>query len=145
MARLPVTDRSSPVPAAALAVWSLFVWGGRLRNLVAEPGGLGELTGGDRWSLAGSLLFGVLALATLVMLVVNRSAAIVPAATLAVLGIVVWAYRAVVILGREYSAGFIAVHTLLAGVSIGLGLWYLLWSLRWYRGGVDVTRTVDSL
>lgn len=108
-----------------LAVWSLFVWGGRLRNLIAEPGGLGDLTGGDRWSLAGSLLFGLLAVATLVTLAVVRRFTVIPATALAVLGIVVWAYRAVVILGRDYSAGFLAVHTVLAAVSIGLGLWYL--------------------
>lgn len=112
-------------PAAALAVWSLFVWGGRLRNLIAEPGGLDELTGSDRWSLIGSLVFGFLALATLVALVVDRRSAVVPAAILAVLSVVVWAYRAVVILGREYSTGFLMVHTVLAGLSIGLGIWFL--------------------
>jgi len=112
-------------PAVALAVWSLFVWGGRLRNLFAEPGGLGDLAGGERWSLVGSLLFAVLAVATLVTLAVGRRFTIIPATALAVLGIVVWAYRAVVILGRDYSAGFMVVHTILAAVSIGLGLWYL--------------------
>ncbi len=54
MARLSVGDSS--VPAALLATWSLFVWGGRLRNLINEPGGLGELGSADRWSLADSAL-----------------------------------------------------------------------------------------
>lgn len=114
-----------PARAVILAVWSLVVWGGRLRNLIVEPGGPGDLTGGQRWSLVGSLLFGLLAVATLATAAAARRFTVVPAAALAVLSIVVWAYRAVVILGREYSAGFMAVHTVLAGVSIGLGLWYL--------------------
>ncbi|MDH3302501.1 MAG: hypothetical protein OES24_18525 [Acidimicrobiia bacterium] len=142
-ARLFPSAGSVPVvPAAGLAAWSLFVWGGRLRNLLAEPGGLGELTGGDRWSLIGSLLFGVLALATLVTLMVARRFTVVPATVLAVLGIAVWAYRGVVILGRDYSAGFMAVHTILAGISIGLGLWCLR---SMYGLGGRATQPGDSL
>lgn len=140
MARLALGR--STVPAAVLAVWSLLVWGGRLRNLIAEPGGLGDLTGGDRWSLAGSLVFGLLALATITTLAVARRFTAVPATVLAVLGIVVWAYRGVVILGRGYSAGFMAVHTILAGISIGLGVWYL----RTNSGdGRRATQLVESL
>ncbi len=131
-----------PVRAAILAVWSLVVWGGRLRNLIVEPGGPGDLTGGQRWSLVGSLLFALLAVATLATAATARRFTVVPAAALAVLGIVVWAYRAVVILGRDYSAGFMAVHTMLAGVSIGLGLWYLR-SIS--GGGRGVTQPVEWL
>ncbi len=144
MARLSVGDSS--VPAALLATWSLFVWGGRLRNLINEPGGLGELSSADRWSLAGSLLFGLLALASLVTLVVAARLTIVPAGMLAALSVIVWAYRAVVIAGRDHSPGFILVHTVLAGVSIGLGIWYLRVSVREQRpttGGV--TRPSESL
>lgn len=119
--------------AVVLAVWHLLVWGGRLRNLLAEPGGLGDLTGSDRWSLAGSLLFGMLGLATIVAFVVDRrpdGVVRIPASALAMLGIAVWSYRAVVILGRDYAPGFLVVHTVLAVVSIGLGLWYLGLMLR---------------
>lgn len=123
--RFGALPASAVRPAATLSLWSLFVWGGRLRNLIAEPRGLGDLTGGDRWSLTGSFVFGILALATVAALVVNRRFAVLPATPLAVLSVVVWAYRAVVILGRDYSVGFLAVHTVLAGVSIGLGVWLL--------------------
>lgn len=133
MARLAVSRPSASrwsgprgsIPAVALAVWSLFVWGGRFRNLIVEPGGLGDLTGAQRWSLAGSLIFGLLAVATLAALAAARRFTVIPATALAVLGIVVWVYRGVVILGRDYSVGFLVVHTILSVISIGLGLWYL--------------------
>lgn len=138
MAQLAVTRRAvtrwsvarrsgtrGSIPAVALAAWSLFVWGGRFRNILVEPGGLGDLTGAQRWSLAGSLIFGFLAVATLATLAAARRFTVIPATALAVLGIVVWVYRGVVILGRDYSVGFLVVHTILSVISIGLGLWYL--------------------
>ena len=116
-ARSPADRRL--VPAVALSVWNLFVWGGRLRNLIAEPG---DLLDANRWSLAGSILFCALAVATLVTLTLDRSRTDIPAITMAAVGIAVWSYRAVVILGRDYSVGFLIVHTVLALVTIVLGL-----------------------
>ncbi len=112
-------------PVVALALWHLFVWGGRFRNLINEPGPLADA---NRWSLVGSLFFVGLAVAALATLILGRKPsrlATLPASVLAVAGIAVWSYRAVVIVGRSYSVGFIAVHIALAVVSIALGLWYL--------------------
>ncbi|MGB5760033.1 MAG: hypothetical protein WBM50_24175, partial [Acidimicrobiales bacterium] len=39
---------------AGFGGWTLFVWGGRLRNLWIEPGGLGAA---GRWSLLGAVGF----------------------------------------------------------------------------------------
>ena len=72
--------------------------------------------------MAGSILFCALAVATLVTLTLDRSRTDIPAITMAAVGIAVWSYRAVVILGRDYSVGFLIVHTVLALVTIVLGL-----------------------
>ena len=131
------------ISAAALAIWNLFVWGGRLRNLVAEPGPVGDA---NRWSLVGSVGFIALAVATLgagfALQRAARGARPGPvaglvtglASVMAGVGIVVWSYRAVVIAVRDYSLGFIVVHSVLAVTTIALGL-AVLGSLRPRSGG----------
>lgn len=102
----------------AFGLWTLFVWGGRLRNLWLDPGGLSEA---NRWSLVGSLAFTALGFAVLALSrfgpVTARRLAVV---ALAGLTVVVWAVRAVDIAVGDHSTGFIAVHLVLAAVSIGL-------------------------
>lgn len=114
--------------------WTLFVWVGRLRNLAAEPGSVFDAS---RWSLIGSVAFTVLGVAVVVAAVLvwagrgrasgGRAAlgrtALGPAiAALAVLTIGIWALRAVDIAIGDHSIGFIAVHLVLAVVSIGLAV-----------------------
>lgn len=124
-----VTCRRAMVAGRVLAAWNLFVWGGRIRNLLADPGGLAEA---NRWSLVGSVVFCLLALVVLALALgcrvgrwssqrVGRWEWSV-AAAMAAVGVVVWVYRGVVIAGAGYSFGFVAVHTVLAVVTIGLGL-----------------------
>ena len=98
-----------------LAAWTLFVWGGRLRNLAADPGGLAEA---NRWSLVSSVVFCLLAVAVIGGLVVKRARVVT--AVLAAVTTVVWLIRGVDIALGDHSLGFIAVHVVLAVVSIGL-------------------------
>ena len=111
------------------ALWTLFVWIGRLRNLIQEPGPLADAS---RWSLAGSVLFTVLGLALLGALAVDRfrlsgalvrrswaSWAVLP---LAALTTAVWVARGIDIAIGDHTAAFIAVHLVLAAVSIGLAI-----------------------
>ena len=109
-----------------LTLWSLGVWASRVRNILAD-----DLEGVDLWwrlGLAGSFV--------VLSLWVFRSAyglwrdgASDPltcvsgaALSLAIANIVVWPVRAYQILVDDWSAGFKAVHTVLAVISVGLGL-----------------------
>lgn len=124
-----VSGRRAMMAGRVLAAWNLFVWGGRIRNLLADPGGLAQA---NRWSLVGSVVFCLLALVVLALAVGGRvgwwsGERAGPwewsvAAAMAAVGVVVWAYRGVAIAGAGYSFGFVAVHTVLAVVTIGLGL-----------------------
>jgi len=119
----PVALRSTPL---LLALWTLFVWVGRMRNLVQEPG---PLLDAGRWSLAASVLFTVLGLTLLAGLAARglgsdgsplaRASAAVTVA-LAGLSVVVWLVRGVDIALGDHSAAFVAVHLVLAAVSISL-------------------------
>lgn len=111
------------------AGWTLFVWGGRLRNLAQEPGPIGDAS---RWSLVGSVAFTLLGLALVAATVlVARSgrgrgrapSSIRPVlAPLVVLTIVIWLLRGVDIAIGDHSVGFIVVHLVLAVVSIALAV-----------------------
>jgi hypothetical protein len=92
---------------AALALWSLFVWGVRIRNAEGELGPT---------SLAVS--FVVLAVAVLA----TRGARL-PTLALAGWTIAVWVLRAFdIALLSDHEVGFVVVHTVLAAVSIVLGV-----------------------
>jgi hypothetical protein len=101
---------------AAFAGWTLFVWGGRLRNLWLEPGPLSDVS---RWSLAGALTFSILGLA-LVAALISGFGARVAVAALGLLSVGVWAVRGIDIALGDHSVGFIAVHLVLAVVSAAL-------------------------
>jgi hypothetical protein len=109
-----------------LTLWSLGVWASRIRNIVND-----DFEGIDLWwrlGVAGGFV--------LIALWVLRSAyglwrdgASDPltcvsgaALTLAVVNIVVWPIRGYQILGGDWSGGFKAVHTVLAVISVVLGL-----------------------
>ena len=107
--RLPAT--------IALAVWSLLVWTTRIRNIWTDD----ELTTGEQWTRTGlALSFTVLALA--VGHAVYHRAAWREAVVRALAGwtILVWVVRSIGIATADHDGAFIAVHLVLAGLSIGL-------------------------
>jgi hypothetical protein len=100
-----------------LAGWTVFVWTTRIRNIVTDD----SLTGSDRAGrlvLAGS--FTVLA-AVVIWAWVQRSAALrVSVLLLSGWTVGVWVARTIGIAGGDHSAGFVAVHVVLAVVSVAL-------------------------
>lgn len=116
---------SAPVVVLVFALWTLFVWGGRLRNLWLDPGGFAEAS---RWSLVGSIAFTTLGLGVLGLWLARRfrpesSGLLRPAIwALAALTTGVWLLRGVDIALGDHELGFIVVHVVLAVVSIGLAL-----------------------
>lgn len=120
------------MPVVALTAWTLFVWVGRLRNIAAAD----DLAG---WALAGRLvtalvftIAGAGMAATLAWYATTRHPFSLPMVTwlafpLAVAGSIFWAIRGTTIALRDYDAAFIAVHTLLAAVTIGLSIWVIRW------------------
>ena len=108
-----------------LALWTLFVWGGRLRNLVtSDLAATDGLAAVNRWSLVGSLIFVSMAIAVLGALSLKRPRVLSTMGTaLVVLTVAVWSFRGIAIAAADHSAGFVAIHTALAVVSIGLAAW----------------------
>jgi hypothetical protein len=101
--------------------WTLFVWIGRIRNIVED----GELSGAGRaWRLGAAVLFVVFA--AVVFLARRRRS---PQATALLGGLVVWTIgwwtiRGVgILLDGNHDAGFKVVHTVLMIVSIALAMW----------------------
>lgn len=104
-----------------LVVWSLLVWGTRIDNILADE----SLDGaGQAWRVALALSFVVLAVATAGRWwrrTGPRGRPVV-ALVLAWWTIVVWIVRGIGIAFGDHDAAFIAVHLILAVVSIGLGV-----------------------
>jgi len=106
------------LPASiALAVWSLLVWTTRIRNIWTDD----ELTAGEQWgrtALASS--FTVLALA--VLLGVYQRSTWLRSAVVALVAwtIGVWVVRSIGIATADHEGAFIAVHLVLAVISITL-------------------------
>ena len=99
----------------ALAVWSLLVWTTRIRNIWTDD----ELSSGEQWSrTALALSFTVLAL--LVGYAVLRGAKWRPLAVRLLAGwtIAVWVVRSIGIATADHDGAFIAVHLVLALVSV---------------------------
>lgn len=105
--------RSHTVVPAALAGWTVFVWGTRIRNIARD--------GGSALSLAVASALVVLAVLVAVSLLRDgtpRSA--VPA--LAAATVIAWAVRTPQILLGDHGTAFRVVHTVLALVSIALAV-----------------------
>ena len=101
----------------ALCVWTGLVWTTRISNIWNDD----ALTDGEKWGRTGlALSFTVLALAVVVGLV--QRAAWLRAAVLALAAwtTAVWIVRAIGIATGDHEAAFIAVHLVLAVVSITL-------------------------
>ena len=96
------------------------MWAGRLRNIAGD----------DRLDLATSLLplsFVAGGVAVIVLAAVRGRALRPAVVVLAAWTIAVWVVRATAILLADHDAGFKAVHSVLALVSIGLALVALRW------------------
>jgi hypothetical protein len=97
-----------PRPALALALWSLFVWGVRIRNAAGA---------------AGPTLLAVSFVALAVAVLVSRGARL-PTLGLAGWTVAVWVARLVdIALLSDHDVAFVAVHAVLAAVSIALAAW----------------------
>ena len=129
----PTPPQQARTRRAALAVgtfllWTLFVWGGRIRNALGDP----ELDDGGR---TGPLLLSVSFVVPSVVLVVavivaqRRRRSLAPAASallrvLVAWTTVLWLFRAGdIVLTSDEGVAFVVVHVVLAVVSIALGAW----------------------
>ena len=94
---------------AILVIWTLAIWGSRIRNIVADD----ELAGGERalaLGVAGALLLA--AVATAFALRVRPSWQGPALLALVVLGIARWTFRGpFILLGDEWETSFKVVHT----------------------------------
>lgn len=99
------------------AVWTLFIWGSRVRNALDDD----DLSGGGlARALVTALAF--VAVAAVVLVADNRRPGSIDRALgpIAVATAGYWALRMVVIAVGDHSAGFVVVHLVLGVVSAGL-------------------------
>jgi len=96
------------VAVYALAAWTLLVWTTRIRNILSDGGG------------ADALLVPLALTALAVWAVVDRRRGV---PVLAAATVAVWAVRVPFLLLRDHSAAFVAVHLVLAVVSVALAVW----------------------
>ena len=126
-----------------LVAWTAIVWVGRIRNIVGDD----TLADGDRaWGTVVAILFLVLAAVTATLplglwhrrpLGSTRLVAIFCLWTIAF-----WSVRGAGMLFADHEVGFKVVHTVLAGVSIGLAV-LLQRADRAITAGVANSGTVD--
>jgi hypothetical protein len=104
----------------ALVGWTFLVWTTRIGNIWGDDG----LTTGEQWGrtgLAGS--FTLLAALTAWALWRRAPWCRTAVAALAAWTVAVWIVRAVGIAAGDHEAAFIAVHLVLATISITLSAW----------------------
>jgi hypothetical protein len=109
---------SRRLPATiALAVWSLLIWTTRIRNIWTDD----ELSTGEHWGRT-ALALSFTGLALVVGYAVYRRATWLPKAVHALAGwtIAVWVVRSIGIATADHDGAFIAVHLVLAAISIAL-------------------------
>lgn len=128
-----VDTRRAPLrhPAvAAFGAWNALVWLGRIRNILQDDGL--SVSSTALWMIP-ALVFGLGGVATLVgwWRGDGRLAPVVTAVAVAVL--VYWPVRTVVMLFGGHDAAFVAVHLVLAVVSVALAAWVLARSARAIR------------
>ena len=112
-------------PIVLLAAWTLFVWGLRSRNLTDDEVtvGLAQIV-----PVLGFIAVGLVLVAMVWRArgrVLQRVEQIVVMTAAAVIGMY-WLVRGFEIFFDDHSAAFIAVHTVLAAVSIALASWTIL-------------------
>ncbi len=118
---------------AALVLWTLLVWVGRLRNVMADE----ALDAEGRWlrlALAVSFVLPALLIAFGIIAVLrqtNAQSAVTSAVGLLAVGLSVWTICVWVVRGLDivldgsYDAGFRLIHSILAVVSIALAGWVI--------------------
>lgn len=105
---------------ALLVVWTLGIWGSRLRNIQADA----ELAGTER-ALALSIAFVLLGAATVSGAAILRRSRweIYPLGVLVVVGILRWTVRGpFILLSGEWEVAFKVVHTVLWFVTVALSV-----------------------
>lgn len=114
-------------PALVLSTWTLLVWTTRIRNIWTNDS---LDTGGQIWRTALAVTFTAFAAVTLVLWWQGRrrGGAVARWATTWVRAFAIWTVGVWIVRGSQiafgdHSAAFIAVHTVLAVVSIGLAVW----------------------
>ncbi len=114
----------------ALVVWTLLVWTTRINNIWGDD----ALTTGEKWGRTG-LALSFTVLGVVVGVAVWRRLPWLWLALLVLAGwtVGVWVVRSIGIATGDHSAGFIAVHLVLAVVSIGLSA--LAWREEARRSG----------
>jgi hypothetical protein len=128
-------------PVLGLIGWTLFVWGGRIRNVAADN----QLQGWARnWRMAIAVVFVAAALGLAALTVGwllgpdNRIPRRLAQSSLglAVIGSGWWAVRGLDIALGDHALGFKVVHSVLAVVTIGLGLAVVGWTQKNARAQV---------
>jgi len=115
-------DKHRALRIGPLVCWTVLVWGGRVRNVLADD--MESTERAWRLGLAGSFL--VLTALVIWSSLVRRDDR--PVLALAAWSVGVWAVRWVQItFDPQWGAGFKVVHSVLALVSIGLAAWAATW------------------
>ena len=111
-------------PVLVLSAWTFLVWTTRIRNIWTDDS---LTTAGQWWRTALALVFTAFAVAGVTVWWKARRGGWARAATLvrafALWTVGVWVVRGVQIALADHSVAFVAVHTALAVVSIGLAVW----------------------
>ena len=110
--------RGRPLAVIVFGLWTEFVWIGRIRNVTASA----------KWTPSDLLLPSLFVLIGLVVLAVVARPTPAPVVAFvvrgaAVISSVVWLIRVGFIAVHDHPAAFIAVHVVLAAISIGLASW----------------------
>lgn len=114
--------RRAPV---LLCAWTLFVWGLRSRNLTDDSV---EVGAGQVLPIVGFVGVGLI---VVVILLRARSRLFVPIERIVLMAgaavtALYWLIRGIEIFFDDHSPAFIAIHTVLATISIGLGVWTIM-------------------
>jgi hypothetical protein len=118
------SGRRDSWPLLALGAWSVLSWGGRVRNILEDA----ELTTAGRAAWLVPAVVFVLGGAVTLLAWWRAPASLRPGGlrsavvAFAVWTIAYWALRMVLLVGNGHSAGFVAVHAVLAVVAATLAV-----------------------
>lgn len=125
--------------ALGLAGWTVFVWGQRITNVIADD----DLAGFARtWRLVVAVGFTAAAIAGGVLVLTRRPQARTVLVGLAVVGSGWWLIRGAQTLFADFSVGFKVVHTVLALVTVALSA--LVWRALVWRSTKAVGSSPDG-
>ncbi len=115
-------------PYVALAGWTLFIWGNRIRNIVRDEGWVTH----RRMAVAVAFVVVALCLLASVLLALVADTGVADKGVdvvrpvglvLAAVGSVWWIVRDLGILFADHSVPFKVVHTVLAAITLALSVW----------------------